>query len=79
MYVSEAGSIGNDAKRVRQRLALPQTPEVKATLEVPKGSFSEATKVKLKYNMPGGALEKTATGNIPAKVIKVEELKNTGK
>ena len=29
--------------------------------------------------MPGGGLERTATGNIPAKVIKVEELRNTGR
>lgn len=76
-HVSDA--IGNDAKKVRQRLALPQTPEVKATLEVPKGSFSKATKVEAANKMPGGGLERTATGNIPAKVIKVEDLKNTGK
>lgn len=58
---------------------MPQTPEVKATLEVPKGSFSTAKKVEAANKMPGGGLERTATGNIPAKIIKVEELKNTGR
>jgi hypothetical protein len=42
-------------------------------------SFSKATKVEAANKMPGGGLERTATGNIPAKVIKVEDLKNTGK
>ncbi len=73
-HVSDA--IGNDANKVRQRLALPQTPEVKATMEVPKGSFSNPTKVEAANKMPGGGLERKATGNIPAKVIKVQELKN---
>ncbi len=76
-HVSDA--IGSDAKKVRQRLALPQTPEIKATMEVPKGSFSKATKVEAANKMPGGGLERKAVGNIPAKVIKVEELKNTGR
>jgi len=75
-YVSNA--IGNDAKRVRQRLALDRTPEVKVTMEVPKGSFSGSGKIEPKYKMPGGGTERTATGNIPAKIIKIKELKNTG-
>lgn len=71
-HVSDA--IGNDAKRVRQRLALPQTPEVKVTLEVPKGAFSTGSKVIPRYNMPGGGIERFGTGNIPARVVKVKEL-----
>ncbi|MEM6738222.1 MAG: hypothetical protein AAF620_19355, partial [Bacteroidota bacterium] len=75
-FASDA--VSSDAKRARQRLALPQTPEVKATLEVSKESFSSPTKVQPANGMPGGGLERTATGNVPAKVKKVEDLKNTG-
>ena len=75
-HVSDA--IGNDAKKVRQRLALDNTPKVKVTMEVPKGIFSTPTKIKPTETMPGGGLERTATGNIPAKVVKVKILKNTG-
>lgn len=75
-YATDA--VSNDAKRVRQRLALPQTPEVKVTLEVPKGSFSSPTKVEPAFNMPGGGMERTASGIIPTKVKRVENLKNTG-
>jgi RHS repeat-associated protein len=72
-YASNA--IGNDAKRVRQRLALPQTPEVKVSLRVPKGTFSSETVVDPKYNMPGGGKERTAVGNVPVEIIKVTKLK----
>ena len=74
-YVSN--EIGNDAKQVRQRLALPQTPEVNVTMKVPKGSFSSPSKVDAANKMPGGGLERKATGKIPAEVIKVYKLKNT--
>ena len=57
---------------------MPQTPEVKATLKVRKGSFSKPTKVKPANDMPGGGAERTAKGNIPVEVIKVKDLKNTG-
>jgi hypothetical protein len=72
-HVTDAAS--SDALRARQRLALDTTPEVKATLEVPKGTFSQPTKVQPANNMPGGGTERTATGNIPAKVVKEEKLK----
>jgi hypothetical protein len=65
----------SDALRARQRLALPQTPEVRATLEVPAGRFSPATRVDPRFNMPGGGLERTATGNVPARVVEWEVLK----
>lgn len=42
-YVTTAAS--NDAKRAAQRLALPQTPEVKVTLQVPKGAFQNQRKL----------------------------------
>jgi len=37
-YVSDA--VNSSAQRARQRLALPQTPKVRATMEVPTGRFS---------------------------------------
>ena len=70
-------AVSNDAKRATQRLALPQTPQVKVTLQVPKGSFSSPTKVKAANGMPGGGLERKATGKIPAKVIDEKKMKNT--
>ncbi len=68
-------SANSSAQRAQQRLALPTKPEVKATLEVPKGKFSPPSTVKPANGMPGGGKERTATGNVPAKVRKVEELR----
>ena len=61
-FVSEA--INSSAIRGRQRLALPGFPEVRATLEVPSGMFSNPSKVAPKFNMPGGGMERTAPGNV---------------
>jgi len=73
-HVSDA--VNSSANRARQRLALPQTPEVRATLEVPRGVFSSPSKVKSANRMPGGGLERTAPGNldIPAKIIRTNDL-----
>ena len=38
---------------------MPQAPEVKVTLEVPKGVFLKPTKVEPNFNMPGGGMERT--------------------
>jgi len=65
-------SANSNAKRARQRSALPQTPEVKVTLEVPAGKFSKPTKVEPAFNMPGGGTERTATGKISAKVKRIK-------
>jgi len=70
-FVSDA--VNSDARRAQQRLALPQKPEVKATMEVPKGKFSAPEKVQPANNMPGGGTERTATGPIPATIKKVEK------
>ncbi len=67
-FVSDA--INGDPLRARQRLSLKQTPEHRVTLEVEAGKFSAASKVKPHYKMPGGGSERTATGNIPVKIIK---------
>lgn len=69
-YASDA--VNSEALRARQRMALPQTPEVKVTMEVPAGSFGPSTKVTPKYNMPGGGMERTATGPVPARILNVE-------
>ena len=71
-FVSDA--VNSEAKRAQQRLALKQTPEVKATLEVPAGKFSAPSKVQPKNGMPGGGTERTATGVVPVKIIKKEPM-----
>ena len=71
-YVSDA--VNSTAGRARQRLALPQTPEVRVTLEVPANTFSPATRVQPRFNMPGGGMERSATGNVPVRIIRVEDL-----
>ena len=75
-YVSDA--VNSTANRARQRLALPVQPEVRVTLEVPKGVFSAPTKVQ-PYTLPngqvlpGGGMERIAPGNIdvPVRVISI--------
>lgn len=69
-YASDA--VNSSAGRAQQRLALPQTPEVRVTLEVPAGRFSGPTRVAPANNMPGGGLERTATGNVPVQILRVD-------
>jgi len=66
-YVSN--TVNSNALRARQRLSLRQTPEVRATLEVPRGSFSAPSEVEPAYGMSGGGMERKATGRIPVKVL----------
>lgn len=68
-YVTDAAN--TDPLRARQRLALPQTPEVRVTLEVPKGVFSQPSRVEPAFNMPGGGMERTVTGNVPVKIVEI--------
>jgi hypothetical protein len=70
-YASDA--VNHGAKKARQRLSLGHTPEVRVKLEVPSGEFSEGSRVKPDFGMPGGGMERTANGPIPAKVISVHE------
>ena len=66
------GGPGNsNSLRARQRLALPQTPEVRVTLEVPSGAFSPPKLVDPLYDMPGGGLERMGTGEIACRVVAV--------
>jgi len=71
-YVSDA--VNSTAGRAQQRLALPNTPEVRVPLEVPGGTFSAPTRVQPNFNMPGGGMERTATGTVPVRVLRVDGL-----
>ena len=66
-YVTPSAS--NDPLRARQRLALPKTPTVPATLRVPAGSFTAPTRVAPNFGMPGGGLERLGQGPIPCTVL----------
>ena len=68
-YVSD--NVNSDALRARQRLALPQTPEVRVTLEVPSGAFSSSKLVDPLFDMPGGGMERMSTGQIARRVVAV--------
>lgn len=70
-FVSDA--VNNSATGARQRLALPNTPEVRATLEVPSGTFSAPSRVQPVGGLRGGGTERTATGPVPVRVIKVKK------
>jgi hypothetical protein len=70
-YVSNA--INMNSNRARQRLALPQSPELRVTLEVPLGKFSPPSRVQPAFNLPGGGIERTAVGEIPARVLRIDE------
>jgi hypothetical protein len=76
-------SVSKSATKAQQRLSLPKKPEVGVQMEVPKGVFSSPTRVKpvnvprsgmTDARLPGGGLERSATGKVPAKVVKVRVL-----
>lgn len=71
-YASDA--VNSSAGRAQQRLALPTKPEVRVTLGVPVGRFSAPTRVEPNFNMPGGGMERTATGDVPATVVRTETM-----
>jgi len=79
-YVSP--SVNADANRARQRLGLPNRPEVRVTMEVPAGTFSRPSPVQPfdlpgGGTLPGGGLEMIAPGNldIPVNIIGVDDFK----
>ena len=53
------------------RLALDHTPEVRVKLEVPADVISAPSVVQPASGMPGGGLERTASGIIPVRIIEV--------
>jgi hypothetical protein len=69
-YVTDAANA--DPLRARQRLALPQTPEVRVTMEVAGDVLSAPSRVNPAFNMPGGGMERTATGKVPVRIIEVD-------
>jgi hypothetical protein len=76
-FVSDA--VNSTATRAQSRLALPTRPEVRVTMEVPAGRFSAPSRVQ-PYDMgsgrvlPGGGMERTATGDVPARILRVDDL-----
>ena len=68
-YVTNAGN--HNPSRARLRLALDHTPEVRVKLEVPADVFSAPSVVQPAFGMPGGGLERTASGIIPVRIIEV--------
>jgi RHS repeat-associated protein len=68
-FVSDA--VNSGAHRARQRLSLPQTPDVLVTMEVPSGVFSKPARVAARHGMPGGGMERMATGQIPVRILGV--------
>lgn len=66
------GAANTSAFRARQRLALPQTPEVRVTMEVQGGKFGPATPVEPRFNMLGGGLERQATGKVSVEIVHVD-------
>ncbi len=69
-YVTD--SANSSALRAQQRLALPQTPEVRVTMRVPEGVFSTPSRVEPAFNMPGGGMERTASGPIPIQILRID-------
>jgi len=76
-YVSDA--VNSTAGRAQQRLALPNAPEIRATIAVPKGTLSAPSTVA-PYRLPngtilqGGGTERTAVGDVPVRILRVDEL-----
>ena len=69
-HVTDAAN--KSAQGAWQRLALPTRPGVRVTLEVPIGRFSAPTRVLPQFNMPGGGMERMATGSIPVRIVRVQ-------
>jgi len=69
-----SGAVNTSANRARQRLALPQTPELRVDLEVPRGAFGPLTRVEPRFGMPGGGMERSATGRVQCRVVRVRGL-----
>jgi RHS repeat-associated protein len=76
-FVSDA--VNSSATRAQERLALSVRPEVKVQLEVRAGTFSAPSRVapiQLPKGgiLPGGGMERTATGPVPVRILGVDDL-----
>ncbi len=69
-YVTDAANA--DPTRARLRLALPKTPEVRVTMEVPRDVLSAPSRVEPAFDAPGGGLERTAVGDVPIRILGVD-------
>jgi hypothetical protein len=74
-FVSDA--VNSSATRAQMRLALPNVLDVRVTPGAPRGVFSAPSRVaplELPGGgiLPGGGLERTATGKIPVIILNVE-------
>lgn len=72
-------SVNSSATRAQLRLSLENRPEVRVRLEVPAGQFSPPTRVEPLdlpggRRLPGGGMERTASGPIPVRVLGVDDL-----
>jgi len=67
-------SAPDSASAAQQQLALPNTPEVKVTMEVPKSALSAPEPVTSDFGQPGGGTQMTATGNVSVKIVSVKDL-----
>jgi hypothetical protein len=61
-----------DPLRARQRFALPQTHEVRVTVEVPNDALSVPSTVDPAFNRLGDGMQRTTTGDVPVRVIKAD-------
>jgi len=68
-------SAPDSAVAAQQQLALPTTPEVRVTMEVDSNAVSSSSPVTPDYGQPGGGTQRTATGPVAVKILKVEDLK----
>lgn len=67
-------SAPDSAAEAQRQLALPNTPEIKVTMEVPKSAVSSSEPVGSDFGQPGGGTQRTATGQVPVKIISVKDL-----
>lgn len=51
------------------------SPTVKVQIEVDQSALSSSSTVKAHYGQSGGGTERTATGNVPVKILNVQVLK----
>jgi len=74
-----SNNVNSSASRAQLRLALPVRPEVRVHLQVPSGRFSAPSRVQPLQlpggrRLPGGGMERSATGNIPVRITRVDPL-----
>jgi hypothetical protein len=73
------GWLSSTGTRAQLRLGLPVRPEVRATIEVPAGRFSAPSRVQPfevtpGRVLPGGGMERTAAGEVPVRILGVDDL-----